>query len=219
MTSAVEIAVAQASFSVPVGTIPPVTRFVQETEKSALLGVRCGSSWCDVGAASGGVPISILESRGDIPAALQKTPQVTVKGWFDEQHIAVDAAGHTPPLTYDIGAAVVPLPGLRHISLDKYASGYQDVGYVYMPKTLPKYQERWGFKQGWNKISIKGSGDSWSAVITDPDKREHTRTVYYTPHTLGSLPGTARWDWMDGDEYIWISCDVGCCLIDNGRDS
>jgi hypothetical protein len=214
------IAVAAEDSTEKAGSIPPVTRFVQDLDKATYLGVRCGALWCNIGATPGQVPVSITSSLPNVPAAIRESPQIRIKGWFDEQQLAVDDASRTPPLMPGKFAAVVPVPNLGDLKVWQFGMGYHKVAYVYMSDSVPKYVRGFGFTKGWNQIELTGNAISaqWFARITDATGRVRTRHVDWTPHTVGAIPGTVRWDWLENDEWIWISCDVGCCLIRAGRD-
>jgi len=219
LQAAPDIPVAAEDSTEPPGTVPPVTRFVQSDEDMAFLGVRCGARWCDVGGDISKVPHSItaMSASQPIPSAIKNSPQLRVKGWWDEQRLAIGAAGNTPPLRPNNAGAIVPVPGLARITTKDFQRGYRDVAYAYVD-AVDMYATAFGMGKGWNRIQLRDSSGVWQALIFAPRASQPKQLlVGRVEHTIGSLPGTARWDWTDVDEWIWISCDLGCCLIDGGR--
>jgi hypothetical protein len=203
----VEIRVARETF--PAATdIPPVTRFVQSGDTLTYVGVRCADAWCNVGAAGPPLVESVHKDAPGVPA----TAQAQVKGWFDEQQLAVPAGGGT--LGPSQFATVVPEPNLEHI--ESFASP-QLVARVYFPVENPVYKRKFGFAQGWNTIELQGTEgmDNWIATIKTSTGNPTTLPVMRKAHTIGSVPGTARFAWIGRDEWIWIACKIGCCLIES----
>ena len=200
------------------GTIPAVARFVQSGDTATFLGVRCGALWCNIGASS---PREI-PPPSHLLASPPSTAQARVKGWFDEQQLGVpssDGLGITPAAF----ATVIPVAGLKAITAGQFQASYQPVAKVFVSDTMSKYQSRMGFSKGWNTIAISGSEASpnWTAEVTDARGRKRYLYVHRFPHTIGSIPGTARWawTWRDKDEWVWVACLVGCCLVQSSEDA
>lgn len=210
---AAEVAVAPDDSTEPPGKVPPVTRWVQSGDTLVYIGVRCGNLWCNIGAAA---PPAVVAPLHVGVAGDPGTPQSRVKGWFDEQELGVTASG-VPPLRPTRFATVIPASNLQDI---KSFERPRPVASVYFSETVPDYARKFGFAKGWSQIRIMGLTTSreWEAEITDPSGRIHKRKVLRTPHTIGSVPGSARWAWIahDRDEWIWIACELGCCLIEAG---
>ncbi|MFI5227749.1 MAG: hypothetical protein ACHQWU_01695 [Gemmatimonadales bacterium] len=209
------------------GAVPPTTRFVQRADQATMIGVQCGTAWCIIGASSlADVPTPVHTTAG-LPPGFE--PQV--KGWFDEQELGLPGAAGVPPIQPARGgtptspgapifASVIPVPGLADSTLGQFADHFVKVGAVFMPDSVEKYATRFGFLSGWSTIELSGQrGDArWYARITDSKHGVHYRFVSRHPATIGAVPGTARWAWNDNDEWVWVACDIGCCLIEPGND-
>jgi len=81
--------------------------------KVQYLGVKCGDAWCEVGRAVGATPFgaSPSYSRPEATVALRRV--VEVKGWYDEQRLAIPAPNATNSLPVsDIVGTFIPHPGL-----------------------------------------------------------------------------------------------------------
>jgi hypothetical protein len=196
--------------------IPPVVRFVQDTVVGTYLGVRCGRMWCDIGAqAATGVPVPQFRYDFSAPA----TVQARIKGWFDEQQLGVPF--DTPALLKvrpAQWASVIPEANLGDTHLNVFEGGFAPVARVYIREGLSEYARKFGMTPGWNYITLTGKASSifWSAAVINSLGQTTPLNAFRHPHTIGSIPGTARWAWLDHDEWIWVSCDVGCCLIQAG---
>jgi hypothetical protein len=195
--------------------IPPVTRFVERSDMVPNIGVRCGTAWCVIGA---GGP-------GDVPAAVHagapSTPpgaQSTIKGWFDDQHLAISNAASPHGLAPSIRASIVPEADLASKHLSDFSAGFVLVARAFFPgpatATLPAKYAAFGFTPGWNRIELKETGGTWQARITTPGGTSVLRVASRVEHTMFSVIAAARWAWRDTDEWIWVACDNGCCLIE-----
>ncbi len=65
------------------------------------------------------------------------------------------------------------------------------------------------------------SGIIWYAMIRSPNMPPKYTCVTQVRHSglkdrLGrpiTIPGTARWRWVNDDEKLWVACDNGCCQV------
>lgn len=196
--------------------IPPVVRFVQDTAIGTYLGVRCGRVWCNLGAPrQSSIPVPIHRYDFSAPS----TAQARIKGWFDEQQLGVPFDTPTPlkvrPAQW---ASIIPEANLGDTHLNVFEGGFAPVARVFIREGLSEYAKKFGMTPGWNYITLSGTSSSviWSAAVVNSLGQTTPLYAFRHPHTIGSIPGTARWAWLDHDEWIWIGCDVGCCLIQAG---
>lgn len=203
---------------------PPVTRFIESADTRTFIGVRCGNRWCDVGAKWPELPNTVLDGI----AQAGKSARWRVKGWFDEQHLAIaDANQHLRPRQL---AALIPSDSLSLFDSTAYDHAWKLVATVYFPDPpTGKYGDTgkggYGWTQGFNKVwlhsmvvPLREGVDTvkWmSAFGDDPGGAAHFNDVVRTDHrNLGlPVPWTARWRWVDNDEQMWVACLMGCCMV------
>jgi hypothetical protein len=203
---------------------PPVTRFMESTETRTFIGVRCGDRWCAVGAKW---PYP-LKSSLDGVSGVGKSARWHVKGWFDEQHLAVaDASNHMRPQQLGV---IIPSDSLSLFDSTAYATDWKLVAAVYFPDApAGKYGDKsaagYGWTQGFNKVWLRSNvvqrptaKDTviWTTVFgEDPKTAVHIKQVVQTDHSKEGLPvpWTARWRWVAGDEQMWVACLAGCCMV------
>lgn len=207
-------------------SIPASSRIVEGRQMTPFIGVRCGRAWCVIGARSADdllppVHLAAMNAPGAPPATIRTRLAV----WFDEQHLAVrdDKQGK---LIARFRASIIPDAGLIHRTTADYDVGWVPVGYVFASTPVPaKYATRFGYHAGWNRLLVrrdKTQPDTlqWSAMIVNADDyTAHVRRITNFQHTFGNTPGTARWAWNELDEWVWIPCDNGCCLVQDGLDA
>lgn len=58
---------------------------------------------------------------------------------------------------------------------------------------------------------------TWWARITSTTGSHRYFCVKRNGHAGITMPGTARWRWLNTDETIWIECDAGCCQVQGGK--
>ncbi|MGH7594458.1 MAG: hypothetical protein ACRELE_11505 [Gemmatimonadales bacterium] len=206
------------------GDYPAVTRFIESADTRTFIGVRCGNRWCAVGAKFPDlVHTSALEN---LPGA-GTSPQWRIKGWFDEQHLAV-ASGTAPAHPQQL-AALVPSDSLSLFDSTAYDHNWKLVATAYFPDTpAGKYGEKsaagYGWVAGFNNVWLRSKVVSrpsrpdtveWMSVIGDTTKPQHVKAVVRTDHLKDSLPvpWTARWRWVPNDEQMWVACLMGCCMV------
>jgi hypothetical protein len=84
--------------------IPAVARWdVTSDRGSPVIGLRCGKAWCEIGTE----PFTPTASHAPADA---NNPALAVKGWYDEQQLAVFTRGAAPPV---FGLNVDGEPGRR----------------------------------------------------------------------------------------------------------
>jgi hypothetical protein len=208
----IEVA-AEAAVTDP-SEIPPVVRFVQDTLLT-YLGVRCGAQWCNIGART---LANVPTPKHLYDVGTPSTVQAHIKGWFDEQQLGIPNPAATPRISPAAYSSVIPEPNLGSIGLNAFDTEgpAMPVARVFIPANgLERYYKKFGFSPGWNYIALKGKpGDIlWHAFVRNSNGETIMLSSFRHPHTVGSVPGTARWAWFDNDEWIWVACDIGCCLV------
>jgi hypothetical protein len=204
----------------PTDSVPAAARIVEGRGLMPFIGVRCANAWCVVGpGAATGVMPSVHRSPTALaqPFAPPTTSKTLIGAWYDEQHLAVwdSVAKRWKP---GFIASVVPDPNLRARPVTAYDLGFQQVASLYSPGAPPeKYANGFGYARGWNRIYLRrDSTGAWDAIVIGADSVVHYRTVHLYQHTTGSVPGSVRFEWREDDEWVWIPCDAGCCLVQEG---
>ncbi len=54
--------------------------------------------------------------------------------------------------------------------------------------------------------------DWWARVLSAAKTTTYYAVVYHD-HKGAPIPGTARWQWLDNDETIWVKCGNACCQV------
>jgi hypothetical protein len=101
---------------------PSVARWEWDaTTRRQYIGIRCGPAWCEVGNGVASAPTyaSTVPGSGSLPQDRFRVLQV--KGWYDQQVLAVDAGsgGMATPSTY-VGT-IIPHPGLERMTEADFA--------------------------------------------------------------------------------------------------
>jgi hypothetical protein len=187
---------------------PGVARWdYDNSNQNQIIGVKCGNGWCEVGK---GVTYGNSHTGGT---------KRLVKGWFDEQRLAIrPAAGPLKPWQQSV-ASVFPSD-----DLESYGTP-QDFRYKWVPVGTIESPAAYG------RLEIKGHPripselylmwfeltDKWYALMVsyDPAGRRYSSmfAVNMVPHPGMRIPGVARWGWEDEDESIWVRCANGCCQL------
>ena len=235
--------------------IPPVARWDREpTEsRSQYIGVRCGEGWCEVArhagfvssaaAGAGGPLAEIRDQIEELPGAIglpgltagKRERVLAVKGWYDQQELAVITAG--VPTLSGVRGTIIPHPILD--TLDGVAvkgvfhhrwipSAYIHVDGDYVGAHLK-------LDEGLNRLYLcEGTAEQCGVELTagEVDKcaaeaapmgtwwamlvLARGETVYrcaIREHTTGGVipAGATRWRWLEHDETTWVRCEGGCC--------
>lgn len=104
---------------------PPVARWDwDETSKQQYIGIKCGRAWCQIG--DPGFSPSPPYAVGATGAAARV---VRIKGWYDEQYLAVEnAAGAVVPSS--VKGTIVPAPDLESRTVASYDHRWLPTAYV-----------------------------------------------------------------------------------------
>ncbi len=191
------------------GDYPAAARFGEAaTSRQALIGFRCLDGWCMVGPA--GFTPTPLPVAGT-------TREDKIRGWYDEQHLAIRKPGGTMrpgPL-----ARIIPYPNLDSRSPAYYGVWRPAAKIVFIDSPADTKYADWGLKQGENILEMRyvATSQKWEFHIkgngtTVPDRPWTHQLVM--PHLDAGVPGTARFRWTLADEGIWIPCGDACCHAD-----
>lgn len=203
---------------------PPVVRWVQLKDSTEALGVRCGAAWCDVGVeTTGRLEPNAHAALSTTPMSPVKSKRWTIRGWFDDQHLAVPlAAGQTGNYGLRAGgqASLIPDEGLAgYTEKGDYEKRWVHAATVYFGDDPPaKYKQGYGFIKGTNEIAIfKGPDNVWIARITNASFVYGAfRAIRRVSHPGILIPATTRWRWSDRDDLVWVMCDGSCCYVEQG---
>lgn len=240
------------------GDYPPVARWDWDPARAEqYIGVKCGIAWCEIGAngfqtsqahtrqiqrtTDATSPLGLLWLKLFKSSLLRQQRVWRVKGWYDEQHLAIpDASGKIRP-----GAArgtVVPHPDLSTYRNEKAFSGtWKVVAYFLIDQPSLAYQGKLLLtpqREARTTLALcKGTAnacgvtnpppprtqeewwggwlkDSWWGKVASSDGQVLYRRVVRRKHpeeVRGRVPATARWRWHPFDEEIWVYCPQGCC--------
>ena len=227
--------------------IPAVARWdFDSVNMRQYIGLRCGGQWCEIGnrsmtssvdytmnPASGNEREREVSAKiGEFPSALPniellRQRVVEVKGWYDEQRLAL-GSGATLTTT-EVWGTAFPAPGLGDVTDADFAAGWVLSAYVHM---TAQYNGKVPFAQGVSTVSLcKGTvcgvtgltcattgppvdpEQQWWAKIEAPDGTPMFRCINRMLHD-GVIPAAAvRWRWTEFDETLWVRCTAGCCTV------
>ena len=194
---------------------PPVTRISEWDADRYAIGFRCAKAWCEIGPPG----FQARPPVDDNDLSRPHTKERDIKGWHDEQRLAVISGG--TPVPTDLVAKAEPVPNLAELdstSFDKTA--WTQVGVVWLAKdpdqiNHKKYFDA-GFRKGLNKVLARFTTTNlWQTMIRDRNGTETTlkkttRTIHYDI----AGPGTMRWYWNEKDEGMWYRCGGACCEVE-----
>ena len=207
--------------------IPPVARWDWDpTSQQHYIGIRCGSKWCEVYSHS----VQTLHSSPhyDGPHLVQ------VKGWYDEQELAV-MGNNGILLPGGVRGTVFPVGDLVANTEPDFDAVWKKVAFVSLSAPSPKYLAKFNFipgpaPAGQSFISLchgnrekcvppgqqvndcEQKGDPWWAQIQSGATTRY-RCVVRRSHPGVPIPGAVRWRWQIDDEDMWIRCPQGCCQV------
>lgn len=233
--------------------VAPVARFDREPKGGLryLIVIQCGDSWCQVGPSGtftglaagwvgdegrrGEIARRVLERNGQPSNASGMWKRVTsVKGWDDEQELAIwdAAAGGLKPS--GVVGTIVPDPKLEELkSTDSAAFDgiWTSSASIYV--TADYNGRKLQLQQGVSLLSVcRGKAEQcegvpeatpctagpdgaiWWGRLEAPDETVSFGCTKRKTHggvvnVIGA--GAARWRWLETDETTWIRCAEGCC--------
>jgi hypothetical protein len=225
--------------------LPPVARWDWDPDRNVqYISIRCGEEWCEVGPRGGflssrtlvgGVSLPRMDA---VPALVgsvtgnERRRVLRVRGWYDEQVLALPATSGLAPST--IRGIAIPHPLLQQMTIASFATRWTLSGYIMLNGPPQDYSTKLGLGEGVNQISMC-SGDwrdcphrddvpeptcgaeadkKWWGEVTGPGGEKHYFCVTRRTHDpMIEIPGTMRWRWDPDDEKTWIRCPNGCCTV------
>lgn len=186
---------------------------------------------------------AIDEGGVDPTTVTREWQRVTdIKGWHDEQYLAALPQG-SQAVPSSILGTVIPDPLLGTRTLQSFTDWQEvaTVALQGSAEDIAGYTARFGFTQSnyqrLNRIfACEGQScvqnvtfrddctcpdtenfcndSTWYAKVVSADG---SRTVYHRlcRYTMcgATIPATARWRWLSGDEGTWFRCVDGCCEL------
>jgi hypothetical protein len=235
--------------------IPPVARWDREPtgDRSHYIGVRCGEGWCEVArnasfvsssaAGAGGPLAEIKDQIEELPGAVglpalttrKRERVLAVKGWYDQQELAVITAG--VPTLSGVTGTIVPHPILDTLDGTKVKGVFQDrwIPSAYIHVDGDYVGNHLKLDEGLNRLYLcQGSAEqcgvdltqgevdkcvaesapegTWWAMLVLARGETVYRCVTRDHKAGGVIPaGAARWRWLEHDETTWVRCEGGCC--------
>jgi hypothetical protein len=220
---------------------PQVARWDWDpARKLQYIGIGCKYAWCEIG----NPPMTESPSYVADPASPRTTRRVReVKGWYDEEVLAVDNGSGTLVPSHTIGTLIAE-PGLDTL-LVKHFGTWQRVAKAVLQGPPLNYTDKLNFEDGslkreeTNVIELcKGDANDCGvtppidtkACVNQPDdpwtnnnwwaritSAQHHwvkyRCVLRREHANLRIPGMVRWRWNIKDQVGWIKCDAGCCEV------
>jgi hypothetical protein len=199
------------------------------------IGIKCGTSWCEVGtdhpiptpAAAGRPKFGPMPNR-PAPTQLKRDRVSTIKGWYDEQRLAiVDGAGRPHPGS--MLAQVYPHPQNDEVNSTAAFAIWRPSAVVMLPEDA--HYDKLKLGPGQNTIFLcqgaacagvppevkakcvaSDDGLVWYARIESQEAKKHTCVTRHQ-HNNVDIVATARWRWVATDEKVWIRCASGCCTV------
>jgi hypothetical protein len=208
--------------------IPEVARWDwDEVNHEHYIGIRCGTHWCEVYNPSRPALSSSPRYAG--------SPLVRVKGWYDQQDLAVTKVGAGGVLVPGgIRGTIFPVGDLERNRLQDFDSTWKQVALVSLEDDSPPYHDKlnlikgpaplghsevWLCRGDWKACGLPSTGAAnkcantadpwWAKIVSGPETRY--RCVIRRTHPGVPIPGAVRWRWQNTDEDMWIRCPTGCC--------
>jgi hypothetical protein len=201
---------------------PAVARFDADMKGNPIMSVRCLNAFCEIGVSAEAevrTPDKLIRSNQNAAAwdpLVGGDRKVIVKGWHDEQNLAVlgaDVQWHVS----DVRALLKPNPAAAEYDSVDFQDQWKTVGAIEIVGALPtasKYY-KWGLRTpGDNSLQFQYNTAKarWEVRILQPngavvDWYKNERTVHYDV----TVPAVARFRWTEQDDGIWAPCGNACC--------
>lgn len=240
---------ATAPWLLGAGAYPPVARWDWDPKHlEQYISIACAQGWCEVGdtgfvSSPSYAPKLYWPPADPIPGvsvSLQERARVVrVKGWYDEQRLAV-SAGTDDVQPGPVWGTIYPHPALGKLNtVAQFDRGWVHVGNAVLHGWSSTYKSKLNFANGTNRIyfchgewadcyrrgrpvlpvvppapTCAAPADRhWWARIIASDGNVAYKCVIYRQYSGVEIPGTARWRWSPTDEQTWMRCPSGCCEI------
>ena len=223
--------------------VPAVARWDWDPKNEVqYIGIACGDRWCEVSGdrlvASRRFGVNDGPAQEPVPNHPPKKPAGKhkrvwmIKGWYDEQYIAV-AGGTKGDLTPGgVLATIFPHGQLDELnSVSDFQAGWVPAATVRLDSAMPSYEVKSNFTPKDNRIFLceNGKGNCGDAIGQTPKEctasqggtwfakivsgRGVTKYRCVTRREHKDVVATARWRWLNNDETVWIRCANGCCTL------
>ena len=223
--------------------LPPVVRWDRDPDTGhQYIGVRCGQWWCEVGEPGGfhssrpavdeAAGSAYLEAFQDFPglsvaiSTRERERVIGVKGWYDQQVLAVMDDGKLTPS--GVTGTIIPHPALDRAELTKeHFKEWKPAAYIYVDAPYPG--KRLPLPQGLTELdlchgtaatcgisTVPGacvgiSGEAWWGRLRSAGREVEYRCLWHDATKQVIPAGSARWRWLEDDETTWVRCVEGCC--------
>ena len=210
--------------------MPPVARWDWDSRQHEhYIGIRCGTQWCEVYNPSRPALLSSNHYDG--------SPEVGIKGLYDEQNLAVPSTGGPGVLVPGgVIGTIFPVGDLVANRESDFDRIWKQVAMVSLSGDSPTYKDKFNFIAGpapagnttiWLCKGDKSAcqipstssvndcddkGDHWFAKIVSATLTKY-RCVIRRQHPSVPIPGAVRWRWKNTDDDMWVRCPTGCCEI------
>lgn len=198
---------------------------------SQHISIRCGDAWCDVMPLDATGPVPDL-----IPDNLPPDALTALKGWYDQQYLALpDPANPGRLVPGPTLATYFPVSGIAGFAFTDF-NEWRTVGYIHLSGESEHYKGKLNLSEGLNTVSLrrgvlpsaltaarecrggdaeKHTPDPWWVRIKSATGEESYYCSYYHGHPTSAQvpPGMVRWRWLEDDETTWQRCPEGCCPI------
>ena len=212
--------------------VPPVARWDWDKEAHEnYIGMRCGNSWCEISSPSHPTLVSSDHYTG--------SPMQEVKGWYDEQYLAIPKTAPNDLVPGTVKATIFPVGDLSANTLTTFDKAWKEVAIVSLSEASPQYLAKFNFVAGpapaaqthiWfcngtaegcqipngqvptcKDMPVKSDPPWWAKIVSGTVVKYHC--VVRRTHPGVSIPGATRWRWKLLDEGIWVACPEGCCEV------
>ena len=182
-----------------------------------LAGFRCGRNrWCEFGHTDGRPGFSSQNrfcGSGD-PFTCR------IKGWYDDQQLAVkNAAGQLVPGPY---AVIFPVPDLQAVAIDVEPTVFTRVATIRAERGYSGAVRLEGIHP-WARdnevyLTKRRDGNFYFKIVRWPREEQPVYEIYrayWHDHRSDGkwVPPIVRWGWLSNDEGLWTPCSVGCCEL------
>ena len=165
--------------------VPAVARWDRRPGRSGItyIGMACGDDmWCEVGPKPGalGVGQAFSQQYASTDASAKKRRVVEVKGWYDEQELAIlDLSGRAKPS--GVVGTLVPDPRLDDYTDDDFSPGsWLPAATIYIRGLLEKYRHSMNL----------------DATMQDPPATTVNRGYLCKGHLKQCIPDVRQWTYL-----------------------
>jgi|GEM_PF-609629 len=193
-------------------------------------GLRCELAWCEVGDAG-------FKSSSPYSATAGGQRVWGIKGWYDEQYLAVNVNNALVPGL--VMGTAYPDSDLWKRSKTDFMKHWLPAAHIVLHSSSDAYFGKVEFGPGsvpdpsnvislcygvesdcipanWlDKVKCGDQGNPTYWAMFSPVARTDTlyRCVKYRDHMGIGMPATVRWRWEANDETNWVRCPDGCCQV------